>query len=390
MSGSGLGRYDALRVVQVSFYLDPARRQPDALLRDWPTLGGVAAAVAHAGIDCSVVQAAWCDASVTDGGATIEFVAPEWTGVPIRRGRRLRLPSRRVAAAVRRRRPDVVHVHGLAFPLATRHLRRVLGDVPILAQDHADHPRRGWRRLLQRWGLASVSGVAFTARAQAARFVDEGVLRADVPVFEVLESSSRFVPGDQQTARLRTGLVGDPCLLWLGNLDANKDPITVLEAVRRVAPRLPGVRLFCCFRAAPLRASVERRLNDDPALGDRVTLLGARRHEEVEDLLRAADFLIQGSHSEGSGYAVIEALACGTTPLATDIPSLRRITDHGRVGALTPPGNPEAMADGLVRWASRDRRRLRTEARSHFDRHLSFAAVARELRAAYEALRRRP
>jgi glycosyltransferase involved in cell wall biosynthesis len=83
---------------------------------------------------------------------------------------------------------------------------------------------------------------------------------------------------------------------------------------------------------------------------------------------------------------VIEALACGTTPLVTDIPALRRITGNGAVGALSRPGDPIVMGDAMVRWAGRDRAALRRQARAHFEAHLSIPALGRELRSAYEAV----
>lgn len=57
--------------------------------------------------------------------------------------------------------------------------------------------------------------------------------------------------------------------------------------------------------------------------------------------------LVAGSRHEGSGYAVIEALACGVVPVVTDIAPFRALTDRGRVGALWPVGNAERLARAL-------------------------------------------
>ena len=209
-----------------------------------------------------------------------------------------------------------------------------------------------------------------------------------LPVFEVLESTSRFTPGDAALARARTGLAGDPCFLWVGRLDDNKDPFTVLEAFSRAAAVLPGARLWMAYGEAPLRRRVERRIREDAVLSPRVRLLGTLPHEQVEWALRAADFLVLGSHREGSGYAVIEALACGTTPLVTEIPSFRRITGEGAHGALSPPGDAGAMAAAMVDWAGRDRGALRREARRHFERSLSSGAMGGQLFHAYRSVAR--
>jgi glycosyltransferase involved in cell wall biosynthesis len=216
--------------------------------------------------------------------------------------------------------------------------------------------------------------------------IAEGSLRPDLPVFEILEGSTEFTPGDREAARRQTGITGTPALLWTGRLDANKDPLTVLDAFALAAPRLPDARLWCCFGQAPLLDEVQRRVASDPLLKERVTLLGFRPHDELVQHFRAADFFVQLSHREGSGYSVIEALACGTTPLVSDIAALRRIV--GDAGSLTPVGDAKALAAAMMDWATRDQATLRREARRQFDDQLTFARLGRDLRLAYETLAR--
>src|SRR6185503_8798510 len=170
--------------------------------------------------------------------------------------------------------------------------------------------------------------------------------------FEIPESTSGFVPGEQSQARAAAGIDGDPCVLWIGHLDANKDPLTVLEAVSRASAELPRLKLWCRFGSAPLRAQVEARIARDPSLRERVTLLGRVPHERVEVLMRAADLFVLGSHREGSSFSLIEALTTGLTPVVTDIASLRALTGHGAVGELWPCGDAAAGAQALRRAAA--------------------------------------
>jgi glycosyltransferase involved in cell wall biosynthesis len=347
-------------------------------------------ALAACGLRCTVFQPFWTDESFELDGVGYHFVAEPRFGWRI--GYRLcRFRGlHRLFGAVAAHRPEVIHVHGMVFPVQTARLGRRLPDVPIVVQDHGSRVPVGARRLLYRWGFTRIDAVAFTAREQAQPFLAARVLPTGIPVFEVLESSSRFTPGDLSAARTATGLYGDPCLLWVGRLDANKDPLMVLEAFRRAIPQLPDPHLWCCYTEAPLLPWVQQRLARDDDLRRRVHLLGAVSHKRVELLSRAADFFLSGSHAEGSGYAVLEALACGTTPLVTDIPSFRRITGQGKAGALSPPGDSVAMARAIIDWSRRDRARLRETARTHFEQALSFGVVAAELRAAYEPLAARP
>lgn len=361
-----------LRVTQVSTYRDPAHRAPAELLRAWRDFGASAAAAQRAGVDMTVVQASWTEAVHTIGGVSCQFVE---------------LPAFRDQIAATR--PDVIHWQGLIYPSELRALARQLPSVPIVAQDHGSGvPGRFWRRWFHGWGFSPLAGVMFTATDQALAFKAAGVLRADLPVFEVVEGSTPFAPGDVATARRATGIDGDPCLLWVGNLDANKDPLMVLDAVSAVAAGVPGVRLWMCYRFAPLLEQVRARIAGDPAIRDRVRLVGEVAYPGIEEHFRAADFLVQASHKEGSGYGVIEALACGTTPLVTDIPSFRTITGQGSAGAVVPTGDSTAMARVIREWAGRDRAELRTRARHHFEQALSFDAIGRQMVAAYRRLGR--
>ena len=237
-----------MRVVQVSCIRDPRRRAGAELLRAWPTLPDVARAAASAGVDVAVVQAAWRDETVDLDGVRYHFVA-ETAALPAAVSTRMPL---RLLRAVRSLQPDVIHLQGLDFPVPTRLLCAT--GIPVLAQDHGSAPPCPAHRRLRRWGLARIAGAAFTAPEQAEPFRRAGVLRSGTPVFEVLESSTRFTPGDRAAARAETGIGGDPCVLWIGRLMADKEPLTALDAFARAAERLPDARLWMAYGEAPMEA----------------------------------------------------------------------------------------------------------------------------------------
>lgn len=374
-----------MRVVQVSFHCDAQKRDAETLLHAWPTLAGVAAAVARAGGNVTVVQAAAARQTVQRDSVTFHFV-DDARGMPTRLLGRIPVIRRpgRIIDRVASLSPDVVHVHGLAYPVAVWQLMRALPGVPVLVQDHASPPPRGMRGLAWRAAYRSLAAAAFTVRSQADAFLQAGILRSAIPIFEVLEGSSAFTPGDQGVARRATGLFGDPCVLWTGHLDSNKDPLAALEAFRLAAPSLPDARLWCCFGKAPLLDAVRRRIDESPVLRERVTLLGTRPHEDMEAHFRAADLFVQTSHREGCGYSILEALACGTPPLVTDIPSSRRIV--GNAGSLTPVGDAPALAHAIVSGASRDPLQRRRDAREWFEQSLSFDRIGTALCDAYAHL----
>lgn len=365
-----------MHAVQISFFVDPQRRPPAQLLHDWYALGDIAAAVVSTGVDVTVIQASTVPGELVRDGVRFVFLPPDAAGVPLAH-------SASFDACLSAEPADVFHVHGLGFARDVLALRASYPGLPIILQDHADRPPRWWHRREWRRGAAAADGIAFCACEQAVPFERAGLLASTTEIFQIPESTSSFEPGDRAGARAATGLHGDPALLWVGHLDDNKDPLTVLEGVSNAVNDLPGLELWCCFGSAPLRAAVETRIERDVLLRDRVKLLGRVPHAQVELLMRAADLFVLGSHREGSSFSLIEALATGLTPVVTDIPSLRALTGDGAVGALWRCGDARACGAALRRAAATLGTRSRAAVRAHFDAHLGSAALGRKLATAY-------
>jgi glycosyltransferase involved in cell wall biosynthesis len=377
-------REPKLHIAQISFFTDPEGRAPEQLLRDWPTLVDVAEAASRAGVRVSVIQACPHAQHLVRNGVSYHFL-------PFGRGASTSDAAGYFRKLLYKLAPEVLHVQGLGFPRDVLSMAAVAPGIPILLQDHASRPPRPWWRPLWRRGLSVASGIAFCSLRQAQPFAKAGLIHPRTKVYEIPESTSRFAPGDQREARLAIGLTGNPLVLWVGHLDANKDPLTALEGVAQAARALPELQVCFCFATAPLLRTVQRRIAVDPVLRDRVHLLGRVPHEKVEQLMRAADFFVLGSHREGSGYSLIEALACGLSPVVTDIPSFRSLTGAGSVGMLWSCGEAHELSAALMSIASRPPREMRAAVRAHFDAQLSFAALGRKLLATYaDLLHRKP
>jgi glycosyltransferase involved in cell wall biosynthesis len=372
-----MGSPALLHVAQIGFFDDPRRRLPSELLTVWPTMVDVAEAVSLAGVRISVVQACSQTDHFERNGVHYHFL-------PFAEAARTRRQLAAFGELLRELAADVFHVHGLDFPRQVLALADLVPGTPIILQDHASGIPRFWRRAGLRRSTSVVAGIAFCALDQAQPFIKAGLVDAKTPLYEIAESTCRFVPGEREEARRITALEGDPAILWVGHLDANKDPLTVLEGIGNAALHLRDLKLYCCFGNAPLLRAVQRRINADPLLRGRVHLLGRVSHERVELLMRAADLFVLGSHHEGSGYSLIEALACGLPPVVTDIPSFRALTNGGHAGGLWPCGNARALSDAVQSIWARSRLELRSTARAHFERALSFPALGRKLSAMYE------
>jgi len=362
-----------LHVVQLNLIRAPEGMAPEDLFQHWPSLANIAEAASGKGVRVSVIQSSSYDARIERNGVTYRFLPLD--------GHRT---GRRLAGEVARLGADVLHVHGIDQARYACSLKARLPGVPIVLQDHANRPPRWWRRPHWRRWYASASAVTFTSTALARPFVDARLFARETRVFAIPESSCRFTPGNKALARAETGLRGNPCVVWVGHLDANKDPLTMLEGLRQAIAHLPGLRLWCAYGNAPLLDEVRSMIGLDPALASRVHLLGPVSHDHVQLLLRAADIFVSASRAESCGYAALEAMACGATPVLTDIPAFRTLTANGRLGALWKPGDAGGLADAIVAMTGHGP--SREQVRSHFDEELSFAALGRRWASAYEAI----
>ncbi|MCU1381820.1 MAG: hypothetical protein JWL71_517 [Acidobacteria bacterium] len=353
-----------LSVVQVNYAYDNGLTDPDELLARYYTLTGWSDALTGAGAGrVAVVQRFHRDAQMVRNGVAYIF-------------RRAGM-----AAAVAGRRPAVAHVNGLIFPLQTWRLRRTLDPAAaIVVQSHADGGAIGRAprlRVLGRAARHAADAFLFAADEHAAAWRQAGLIADDQPVYCVMPASSTLQPIPRDTARGESGLRGVPAILWVGRLNANKDPLTVLDAFERCAADLPDATLTMVYGTGELLNAVRARLDRSPALRGRVRLAGAIPHDRLAAFYSAADLFIVGSAHEGSGYSLMEACACGAVPVVTDIPTFRTLTGGGSCGALWTRGDPESCARALLEVARRDLDGERARLAAHFDRELSWAAVGR-------------
>lgn len=368
-------------IVIVNYACAPDLKEPDELLDRYFSLVSWADGLAQAGAQVSVMQAFAADAQRERNGVLYRFVNDGNASHP-----RIWQVPRRLHAAVAQARPDVAHVNGLLFPWQTWALGRLLPSCALTLQHHAERPWTGLRGVLQRIGLRHVDGFLFTAAALAQPWQAAGMIRPAQPIFQIMEGTSDFHAQPRAAARAATGMMGNPILFWAGNLDANKDPLTILEGFEHALAQLPTARLYMAFRFADLLPEVQARLAQRPALAGAVKLLGTLARSDIEAYFNSADFFVQGSHHESTGYALLDALACGVVPIVTDIPSFRVLTNQGALGTLWPPGDAHAFAAALVECAQHPLPAQTAAVRDFFDAQLSVPAVGRQALAIYQSL----
>ena len=90
-----------------------------------------------------------------------------------------------------------------------------------------------------------------------------------------------------------------------------------------------------------------------------VRLLPYVAHDEMADYFRLADITVSPAEHDGTPNTLLEAMACGTFPVAGDIPSVREWITSGENGLLFDAADPVSMAKTLIQAVTHDDLRAR-------------------------------
>lgn len=278
---------------------------------------------------------------------------------------------------IKKLQPDVVIVHGLHYPLQVIQLRSILGKkVKIIVQHHAEKPFRGIKKILQKWADRSIDAYLFTSSEMGMDWKE--IITDKKKIVEVMEASSAFYPVEKNLALSKTKIRGQLVFLWVGRLDANKDPLTVVRAFLQFTKHQAGAGLYMIYHTDELKHEIENLIRKNNS-EEKIVLVGKLPHEEMGYWFNSADFIISGSHYEGSGVAVCEAMSCGCIPILTDIKSFRKITGRGKCGLLYKPGDEKELLSVLLQARQLDLEKEKTKVLQQFREELSFDAIARKI-----------
>lgn len=284
---------------------------------------------------------------------------------------------RRMHSLIKKIKPDVVFVNGFLFPLQVIQLRLKLGKaVKIIVLHRADKPFTGLKKYLQQIADRCINTYFFASADIGAEWIQQGIITDKNKIQEIGMISSFFQPMNRSEARKKTEVTGFPVFIWVGNLNPNKDPLTVVKAFLFFLKHTNASKLYMIFQGTELLAETEALLKKEKQYGNAVILIGEIAREEISYWYNSADFFISGSHRESYGAALSEAMSCGCIPVVTDIPSFRLMTANGTYGVLYEPGNDKDLAAALLKTMEMDIEKWRAKVVEQFKKELSFAAIA--------------
>ncbi|MGQ0645716.1 MAG: glycosyltransferase [Elusimicrobiota bacterium] len=255
----------------------------------------------------------------------------------------------RLAGAVRRFRPDVVHAHHpRAHALCL--LAGVFSPMPRLVVSRRVSFRLNRWNVFSQWKYRSRRISAYAAVSEDIRRVltDGGVPPERVEVIHSGVDVEKFSPRTpDENLRRELGLpAGVPIVGNVTHFSWWKGQRVFLQAAKRVAEG--GAAVHFLLAGKDTDGAEAAGLARSLGLEGRVTLAGFRTDmPELLSLLSAS--VVSSLAGEGFSGVLRESMAMGVPVAATDVGGNRELVVHEKTGLLVPPGDAEALARAILR-----------------------------------------
>jgi glycosyltransferase involved in cell wall biosynthesis len=191
---------------------------------------------------------------------------------------------------------------------------------------------------------------------------------------------------DVDTYRPLEGVEKEPgSLLFVGNSeDLNKGAPYLIAALGRLRGQVPFHLTLVDRKPEDLKVvpPLVRRYG----LGNDVTYTGRTSTEELLRLYNRSQVLVSPSLYEGFGLPAAEAMACGTSVVATSAGAFPEVVADGVTGVLVPPADPDALASAIRSLLEDPElcRRMGDAARRRVVRRFTWWETARQTVALYD------
>ena len=292
-----------------------------------------------------------------------------------------------------------------AKDLAGEHWNADIGArFDIAAEDHRI-TRDQWNSIIGAWGGRPAVG----ARSSGAGGVGGEGRRVVVYAGVDTSTTSQTDARQAKRAAIRQEFSIDEdevCVLFAGRLVHQKRPLVMISAFHRFLVALEernSVRTARREGGGVERASGRRRraarlivagdgilleqmenYATTNGIQDAVQFMGKMSHFRMLDVIYAGDILLMPSQNEGIPVSMIEAIAAGVVPVATDVGGVSELVVEG-VGFLHPLGDDDAIVasllrlgdDGEVGGGTALRKQMSVNGRAHVEKHFSMSSMQR-------------
>ncbi len=306
---------------------------------------------------------------------------------------------------------DLVHSHYWMSGMAALELKQAW-NIPVVQMFHTlvlmknrvardpsqlEGPYReeGERKVMQQADRIIAATPAELAQLQFLYKLD----KRKVSIIPPGVDTAHFYPIAAEEAKEFIGIPPhDRMILFVGRIEPLKGLETLIRAIAALRPT--GLLTDCPHYLAVIGgepdASQEEmsaemtRLQDlvkTLGLNDLVLFLGKRSQDTLPYYYSAADVLVMPSHYESFGMVALEAMACGTPVIATQVGGLAFLVKDGETGFVVPDDDPIAMGERLAQLICQDDLRCRLGDQAHaYAQQYAWETITRQIIALYREL----
>jgi glycosyltransferase involved in cell wall biosynthesis len=159
----------------------------------------------------------------------------------------------------------------------------------------------------------------------------------------------------------------------------------LVDAASRIVPAFPNVVFLLAGRDSGTMEATRARVRER-GIGGSVRFVGSRT--DVPDLLRASDFFVHPSRTEGFSNAILEAMAAGLPVVACDVGGNPEAVVDGETGRMVPSRDAAAFASAIAELlADPEKRKAMGEAGRHrAAERFSLDRMVGEMESLYDSL----
>ncbi|MEB2334650.1 MAG: glycosyltransferase [Anaerolineaceae bacterium] len=306
---------------------------------------------------------------------------------------------------------DIIHSHYWMSGIAAASLSDAWAGAPIVHMFHTlgEMKNRIARTEAEREGAYRIEGekrvlrrvdrivVATLAEMTQLRFL----YKADSSKMVVIPPGvnvGRFYPIPSDEAKAYIGLKPDDrMILFVGRIEPLKGVDTLLEAMSCLQMKESRPVHLAIIGGDPsaspeeMNAEMARLKNLCEVLGldQSVVFLGVRDQDKLSYYYSAAEVAVMPSHYESFGMVALEAMACGTPVIASEVGGLAYLVRDGETGFTIPAEEPETLCEKLS-WLLNDealRRKMSAQAAAYAQDY-AWEKIAKRIVDVYEELKK--
>ena len=304
---------------------------------------------------------------------------------------------------------DIIHSHYWMSGIAAASLSDAWGGTPIVHMFHTlgEMKNRIARSEAEREGEYRIDGekqvlrradrvvVATVAELTQLRFLYKA--NGNMVVIPPGVDVSHFYPIPSDEAKMYIGLKPeDRMVLFVGRIERLKGVDTLIQAMSCLQLKQQGRPVHLAIIGGDPAASREemtaemtrlQKLCDDLAVGQTVVFLGKRDQDRLPYYYSAAEVLVMPSHYESFGMVALEAMACGTPVIASEVGGLAYLVRDGETGFTIPDQEPEELCE-KISWLLNDAQLHATMSQRavEYAQDYAWEKIAKQIVEVYEGL----